>query len=524
MPKKADTIDQAVKDTVKKAIRETTDPAGAKPNGDGLEPSSVESFQSLLGNIPSTLECFLKVYKKSPLPPNYQGKMLYLHTFDDPRAITDIEVELQRLANEQVLRGNKDWGSGVFHLRLYKRRNEEGQVVIDKQTDIALSIPEPSGAVGVRAGDGQGFAGLATLRDVAETAKVMRDAVGGGDASTGKLAESLTNTLKAGVDIAKGLTPPAPTPQDPQQLVGLIATIAKVAQELGLFGKRESFADQVKALKELGLFPQADSEGAAIPPPTPIEQVQQTAEMIAALRGIIGGGGSERPSLAVEIFRSLGPQLPQIVERITATVNRLIDYNQQKLAVHLALPALPARPGVAAAAPAPPAPSLHEFSTRLAEAATAENDAFFPEMGSFLYQHVQNAQVLLNGLMSGSVLEDRALASLSEAGLQGVYAEPVRSYLLRFCHWVQHQSRSQRDETQAPPAPVQPGAQAGSASDGTDEPPPLKPGQVEGECKICRGIYHYESQQEFDGDSHVCDAPGGAGMCGGEIVQARGPA
>lgn len=522
MPKQADTIDKAVKDTVKKVLRDSTDLAGAKPNGGEVEPSSVESFQSLLGNIPSTLECFLKVYKKSPLPPNYQGKMLYLHTFDDPRSIVDIEVELQRLANEQVLRGNRDWGSGVFHLRLYKRRNEEGQVVIDKQTDIALSIPEPSAQGGARVGDGSGIAGLGVMREAAEMAKAVREVVGGSDAGTGKLAESLTDTLKAGVQIAKDLTPKAAAQQDPQQLVGLIATIAKVAQELGLFGKRESFAEQVKALKELGLFPEVETgSGAAETTLSPIEQVKQTASLINELRGLVGGG-SERPSLVVEIFRSLGPQLPLIVERVTQTVNKLIDYNQQKLAVHLALPAVPGRPGIAPAAPAPPAPSLHEFSTRIAEAAKVENDAFFPEMASFLYQHVQNAQALLNGLVSGSVLEDRALYNLSEAGLQGVYAEPLRSYLIRFCHWVQHQSRSRSGGS--PPPATQPEPRGASVPADAEGEPALDPGQVLGECKVCGGYYVYDHQQAFDGDSHICDADGPTGKCGGEIVQVKGPA
>lgn len=455
----------------------TADDAATDPNVAATFENEI-NLDRLLSGMPQGEGYYGKLYKKYPVPPEFAGRLLLLQSFD-LTGIDDLENHVLRLAQR-----NK-WERGVYQIRIY-RRGRPGLVTAPRNISLDPAISEDEDETAqeeaMRPGD--------RLKETLEIARMARESFGVTSTDPTALAKALGEAVSIGARAVN----PEHRGGGQDQIIAALLTAAL---------NRPDPLQQIVAAKQAGLLPEPKSQDQSL-----LEQITAIKTIVEALGGLGGGGGEDKTSPTVELIRALAPQAGQIISSITQAVGKFMDYQSAKLRVgpgqnliagspglgeatpvpSPAVPSAPAQPAL----PSPPQPEEEMFAivSEISRRAQGKNYEFFPQLldaletGPFKQMVVDHA--------SGKLTDAEILSFLGNT-IPQFANQTAQEYLAAFLHWHTANVRP-NGRTEAEPAFV-------------------------GACQQCGEEYGFETQDEYNQDSKICDSKGADGnVCNGQIL------
>lgn len=481
----ADSAARTAKSAAKTAESVASSASAAPPQPPAPD-SMQDAWERLLANAGGSEGYYIKIYRDLGPGENdkpYFGRRQFCGSIENPQAVPDIEIELQRLVVEN------GWGSGTYQCELYKHgsRGQQG-------SPLLLAIAAPASALTPKpASSGTAQGGLADLLQLATLLKSFKELTGSNNgAGISEIAKTLSDSMTTGAELASNV-------KGNSKLDGLLGTLL----EKLLSGKQPDSLALIERLMQSPLVAamlrpaqQAEDKGDLI------SQAERTMDFVDRLRGLAGGGAPEKESPMLRFLGMLMPHLPVIAEKVTGTIDRMTDLKRLELLLtnpdkqHLVQEARPAMP-------APRSP-MDELATAIQAGDVSRFPAF-------------EQMILSMGDWGGRVLEAAKTGQLTAEAAQELLAKYLPAlavpgspeYVARFIGWLRH-----RDQAPAPAASAQPVDGAGAAV------PVRTPETVTAICQACGEPYDYDNRAEYDADDRKCDRQIGAEarLCGGDIV------
>jgi hypothetical protein len=451
-----------------------------------------ERIRGLFSNLNPGDRIFIKRVK---VEPNGNFILPTVDVITDFAGIEDIEAETFRRAREN------HWQPGEYRLHLFQK----GRRGIQAETRLLLEPPPPAPTPAPSVA----LPGAVSSDPVA----VMRQAqelMGGKPTPADPMA-----TLTTAVGLLKELTPAGGGETPISRAIE--AVLPKIIERLMAppADPTASLRETLQTLKALGVIG-AEPRGVENPV-NQLQHLRQVMELVESFGG--GGGGPESKSTLVQITEIVGPQLPQMIGQVTATINNAIDLARLKMG----LPTGPGgpvvtptpRPAVQPAGPAAAAQAI--FLEQLRRAIRTDDDGFFPTLLQVIAKNIPGGIVFAGQAHRGEIDEEPALNVMGATQLIDPKDATTRAYAFRFLHWLR-------------------GPQAGSILDDVDreitlaatranaaQPPPdtridIPSDALEGVCESCGAVYSYGDRNAFDADSQECEVMHGAEKCGGRIA------
>lgn len=283
-----------------------------------------EILNKLVSSFASSEGFYGKLYRKTPF-----GKLEFKYILDTLEEISDAELEILNLIKE------KGWKDGDYVLRIFKRGHPDCKKTLSWTINVDPETNTSNGSNGNK--------DISLEQKLSEISNIMSmlNNIRGNDnvPSQEHLAKIISDTFKNGVETVK-------TSKDSESIektfsffknLGLIkdnsddqGSLLKtitVLKELGLIGKQEKkddFWTEFSKLKELGLI-QTSNENK--------EDTFSQIEKVKNLMSLMGefAGTAEKPTLGVKLVEIVGPQLPQIIQNISSTVNNIAEFSKMKM-------------------------------------------------------------------------------------------------------------------------------------------------------------------------------------------------
>ena len=495
---KKSSVDDAIKELVNKEIASVSyDPEMEDISPDelesanqlGLDEKDHEVLNKLLASFPSTEGFYGKLYSKSS-----NGKIEFKHHLDMLEEIDDPELEILNLIKD------KGWDDGEYLLRVFKRGQPDCKKTITWRMSAKSKNPvnqTPTDNVKDKLAELSGL--LNAVKDITptpaasnpgETAKIMAEAFKSGvDVIKNNISTNKEdNGIEKSIEILSklGLLKSQDKPVDSMTSTLQIITILK---ELGVIGKpevKQDFYQELIKFKELGLIKMAGEDS---DPFSQVEKIKSLIEVMAPLFGGEGLGGG-KTSLGIELVKTLGPQVPKIIENITTAVSKIADVSKMKLSNRLGV-------NIPASRPSPQIPPINSVEEiideeqtipnneevvmnpilkELHEAVISNNQEYFPKLKDLIHLYIGSHA--LESLLNQSISIDSFLSSVSTMLREKfLIEEPTKKYFESFLLW--HNSEILKN-------------------------------LVVGVCGTCHEQYDYVNEDDFNKDSKMCD-------CGGTI-------
>ena len=498
-------INDSIKDLLKKEIRDINneDP----DNDEEINPEEYaharqlsedakdhEVLSNLLSSFPSTEGFYGKLYYKGS-----NGKLVFKHFLDMLEEIEDAELEILNLIKE------RGWEDGEYVLRVFKRGQPECKQTISwsmaASSKVSPSINKDANVT-------------EKLAEMTGILNAVKDITGPGSAmSPNDTAKFLSEAFKSGIDTVKNSLPAHTDSNDnlnktieTLKNLGLLKTeekndsmsnivsIITILKELGVIGQQQKQADpwlEIMKYKEMGLIKFA-SEGSE----DTLGQVEKLKSLIEVVTSLTGAGGltGEKPSLGIELVKTLGPQVPKIVENITNTINKVVDVSKLKMAQRLGgVPQQfsPAQPPIAGASPASEItnnetikkeeselPMRNPIVQEIYDAAQSNNQEYFTKLRDLINIYIGGNA--LEKLAVGEITIINFLQTMNASLKETFFTEPVTAdYFNKFIQW--HMQDIRKDI-------------------------------VVGVCEQCQEEYDYLNRDEWNKDTKRCE-------CGGSIIE-----
>lgn len=396
----------------------------------------------------------------------------------DFNGVTDLEQHIYETGCEQ------GWKSGDYMIELC-RPGVQGAV---KYGFFSFTFPEKPGA-----------AAAVDPLAVLERAKGILGP-SAAPASADATLSAVTQALKVGAESAKPSAVPSET------LVMLKPVLEKLVDRLMVPPAAAAAAPDpiaqmrgmVGALRELGLIGDAGSNGAAEEPKSLRDQLAEVKELAETL-GLSARGGAAEPT-AVMVAKVLAPLAERVVPQVLATINNVVDV--WRLRMTIGVGGLPSGPRPMPAAPVPVAipPAITALVANAQAAVARDDDTYFGAFADGIATHIPDGRGFLEAVQRGQVEEEQALAVVQGSGLLPTQEPKTRAWLLRFVHWL----RKVAPPPTAAPAPPVP--------------------KVMGKCGTCGADYEFDSREQFEADSRICDEQRDGQPCAGLIALVEPPA
>ncbi len=526
------TVERAAERAAEEAIERRME--GQPPEGEFLEeptstgePDPNSRLSELMSSLPSGDGYFLKLYRELPA-----GKWEFKLRIDDYAHWTDLETEIANIVRSYAETDPDRWTAGNYRVLTYCTGKPGWRC-----RPILLSIDPGKSTIARNLQQGGPDNAAEKIKEVAALLAQVKGIMGGSP-NPAEMSRMLSETFRAGLEaVPRG--DGAAKDKDFVDMIGRLQTIGVIAKpetdkprsdragdfrdiivlmkELGLVGvprQENNLLDTIRALKELGLIqsPQPKGEDELF---GTIEKLKTLIEVVKPL--IVGGEGGfgEKPSLGVELVRILGPRVPDMVARITGTVDKVADVQKLKIERSLGvrpgaplrseatpLPAIPyagapgaatvgggPSPSPAEGAPLPPTgeQSLHPVIAEIHEAIESRNTAFHPKLRQLIDIYI--GPHMVPALITGQIAKDVFLASLAEQLAHPYFNEPQS--LIYFGEFIEAQAKL-----------VQ----------GVEKPPSPSVGVIIGRCVACGEEFEYPEGDGPSGDE-VC----GVNACQGTI-------
>lgn len=337
-----------------------------------------------------------------------------------------------------------------------------------------------------------------------ELVKQAREIVGATarpEASPDKVLESVTAAMRVGADAASAKAPASDATAVLLKPV-LEALVARLAKDPAPAPPPPDPWAFLERLEKMGLLGQ---KGEAEKPVPLVEQIGEIEQLVDALGKLRGPGGPAAEPTAIAVAKVLAPYIPQVL----ATVNNVVDVIRVRLGTagpFMGQPHTPTATAPRAVGPPVMPPAMQQLIARTQAAIQTDDDSFFPGFAEGVSAHVVDGQNFLLAVQRGQIEEEQALAAVQGTGLLNPADPRTRGWLIRFVHWL----RAAQPVTAAPaPAAGAPAA----------PPAPSNPLEVAARCAECGQEYRFDSREQFDRDTRICDVEIAAGeLCKGNIV------
>lgn len=321
------------------------------------------------------------------------------------------------------------------------------------------------------------------------------------EASPDKVLESVTAAMRVGADAAGSKAPASDaTAVLLKPLIeGLVARLGK--EPAAPVAGPDPFA-LLERLEKMGLIGQ---HGETDKPKPLVEQIGELKELVDVIGGLAGPAGPAAEPTAVVVARIFAPYVPQVL----TTINNVVDVVKMRFGMGgpiMPPPAAPTPPRAVGPPPLPPA--VQAFITRTQAAIATDDDGFFPAFADGITTHIVDGRNFLLAIQSGHVEEEQALVAVQGTGLLNPAEPRTRAWLIRFVHWLRA---------------AQPMAAAASSPAAASPAAPPAASAVIARCERCAQEYRFDSREDFEQDTRICDnqpdnAPAGAELCKGNIV------
>lgn len=520
MPKQERSVDRVIVRAAKDAAQEAVDQRVEEIQegllgerfpglvGEGLEETEEQRKVNALFDVGSLEGHYLKLYKENEgAMPEYKMK---IENFKD---WTDLEHEIGSIIRGKTKQFPNRWGPGIYKVILWEDGVPHGKRE-EKRFTIDAEEPEDGRGIPVPEDTTKKIAELASLiLAVKEIVGVKEDPV--------KIADMLAKSFEKGLGVN-------PKPEIVDRTTELMSIMTKL-KEFKVFEPppqppANNLLDMIKALKELGLIGQPVSsnstatlketidllkEAGIIAPKKeekendPLAMVEKVAGLINAVRGIAGGdlGPGEKPSLGIELVRILGPRVPEMVGRITDTVNNVAEVSRLKLEKRMGVDsggralappvtrAVKTEEELPLGAVNPPSmvsegPQVNPVVKEIYDSIESRDKAYYPRLKQLIEIYI--GPHLLPSILSGQLSQEDFLTQLA-VSLQNPYfaEEKARIYFSEFLSSL--------------------------------VPLVAAETMVVGRCNRCGDTYEFDGEEQFKADTKQCDASGSEGPCGGTI-------
>lgn len=482
-------------------------------------------IDELLMSAPRSQGYYLKI-SKEVRPNEFEFKL----RIDNYENWSDIEYEISNIVRSYTTKAPHKWGSGLYRVTIWRDGGMRGpkHKPIDFFVD-AMEVDLPGNQAVNQSKDVesqlQSMSGLIeSVKKImpqqeslspADVQKMINDAYVQGmtNASQSKTSESnttvalITGMMTMMQTMMQGMNQrpePVPQPSPTDQL----AKLTEIMSNMGLTNKNQekpkSLADSVQELQVLGLWKTPKDED-------PIAKISEMKNLMSIVSDFAGTGKGERPSTMEKIIDVIGPQVPDMIGRVTSTINNAIDYSKARMGlVQPGQPIQPVRAIRSNPQQLPPAsqPSTNvannqpsedpnmifynKLFTELHAAISANDQSKFPYIAEQLVKLFNSDQILMD-IATGSMTPEamsNAMTMYGGAKFKDQAFQPMmQSYITSFCVWIKEQSQVSDNDFIVT-------------------------------CQKCRAEYDYPSQAEFDADMNkTCGFDFGNGqVCDGILV------
>jgi hypothetical protein len=492
---KASSVDTAVKSLIQDEVNKLADPEyGEEPfnldpeesirqlNGEDEDKKTVNRILSKFSSVDGF---YGKLYYRAS-----NGKVVFKHHIDMLEEIDDPELEILHLAKE------RGWDDGDYLLRVFKKGHPDCMETISWSIAASSknSLPNNNESKNVKEKLSELSEILGAVKDISgskdtvgaeTTAKMLSEAFKSGiDTIKNNMSANPDGGLDKAIDMLSKLGMLKTSDKQPD-FMNLMTQMLTVLNQMGVFGqqkKSDPFEDILK-YRELGLlkFSHEDKED----PLSQIDKLKSLIEVVSTFSGA-GGIGGEKPSIAVKLIETLGPKVPEIIEHITGSVNKVAEVSKMKLAQRLGAPLPPI-------APIHESPDLikeksevidkggavvrHPLVQEIYNAVQNNDESYYGKLKDIINMYCGNSlEKILNSELSVPGFLQTLNTSLSDTFFT---EEPTVLYFNRFIDWI-------KDE--------------------------INKNLVIGVCDQCHEEYDYHSRQDYEQDSKICN-------CGGKILE-----
>ncbi len=487
-------LTEMVKEGVREALSERTLPAEVEDQikDDEVRREQREEIDSLLETLPKDSTTYLKLYKVRPLPsgiekPEFKTEIRGLLDIDD------LEIHIRNLIKDN------NWGPGEYSIRAAAiepngRKTFRGKrgFAIDyttplKQESSVIYPPQETLTEKIN-----------QVKSVVESVKTLSPTSAQPQIDLASLSRTMVDAIKTGVEIAKpnqpvdrgngqdtliktvqvlkelGFKTPEPSKDQPLDIISVLT----VLKELGVIGQKEEkrvdIWTEIAKMRELGLIPGHEKRE------DPIDSVAKLKTLIDVITPIISPA-SEKPSLGVEIIRSIGPHIPDFI----GAINNVADAARTVRGGSPPPYIPPSIPRQATQQPANLPPRTVQLPVdptwkEIYSAVMNDDKSFYPRIRELMILYT--GPDTLTYLLDGRVSIETFLLSASSKGGDFLKSDRAVKYFIEFLEWTKQ---------------GQPPASGISPILGTSA-----------KCLKCNQVFDFENREEFEKDSKVCDCGG----------------
>jgi len=473
MVKRAEsTLESEIKDLVREHENGAKADKEASASFDALE---VDAVTTLFSRIPPDQGFYVKVYKRAPVPKEYGNRPLFLLDIQQPDLIQDMEAELLRLAK---IHG---WGDGVYDVKLFKH----GEPGVREAMRITIQLPSspPISSIPSDPNAPQ----VDVFAQLQNTAKLINELTraaspqNNNPQNTETVVRAVTDAYRAGVETAKTSAPTptpaqapfnfldllkalkelAPPPKPEPDMLKIVHDILAMAPKPQPVAKNDDndFFHKLVLLKEAGLLG-AQPTSSVDPTTKAIELLSSLLPLMNMMNGGGGGGKSEPTSVAVELIRTLAPQVGKVVGDVTSTINRAIDAKTNP-PLRRASPVTSAPIHSELLGPQSPSgvseiemPNVSTLETPMLpifrpikEAIEVRDVSYFPKLQEIILKY--GSEDTFEDLIDGKFTIDQLAEYIRPIGGEFFTSEPAKIYFTDFLTWARAQ-RAQEIEVKCP--------------------------------------------------------------------------
>lgn len=464
MPKRATVIDEMLEEAVDKKVEKKLEDMFSE----GEEESTAERIKEdelkeehekifeLDKVIKSTLNDsyhYGKLYKVDPLNPR---RPIFLENLQDLTAIDDVETFIQRLAIQ------KGWEDGLYRIAFFlKNPKSQFESGMRKQLDFNISVPENKKYTETRH-----ESPLNSVRESAELIKTVREAIGATQLPVNPSdPKIIADTFKMGVDAIKNNLPQGQSQNTLEILTALMPLITSLLQR----PKESSLLEQIAALKQAGFIPEQKEESGL-----------SSKIVEIALTRLIEGSGGEAPSVGVELVRQLAPAVPGMIDRITGTINNVLQYKN---------PVMP-KTEVSQEKPQQLSQNVPPIFSELLIAAENKNYNYFPKLTHGIGYWLENGDQYLSAILTNEINQEMMSMMLIQYGGEQFNSDMVKDYINKFIDWYKEQFELL--------LPAEKSEKKEEEKKGEEEK--LKEAKIIyiAECDKCKIEYEFETKEEME--------------------------
>lgn len=473
-------------------------------------------IDELLLSVPRSQGYYLKL-SKEVRPNEYEFKL----RIDGYENWSDLEYEVSNIVRSYTSKAPVKWGSGHYRVTIWRDGGIRGpkHKPIDFFVD-ALEIDLPGNNVVAGKADVESqLASMSGLIDSvkkimpqqetlspADVQKMINDAYMQGmtNASQNKTNEaSSTAAMMTGMFalIAQMMQSmnQRPEPVQQQSPIDMLAKMTETMNNMGLGPnnkeKPKSLVEQIGEMKILGLWKEPKDED-------PISKLTEMKNLMSIVNDFAGGAKGERPTTIEKIIDVIGPQVPDMIGKVTSTINNAIDYSKSRMGLIQPgqAPTRVVRNNPSQLPPpinnqqqvnggAQPSNTVSEDHTmlfysklfnELHQIISANDQSKFPYIAEQIVKLFGTEQALLDiatGAMSPEAIANAMTMYGGAKFKDQVFQPQMYDYITRFTSWIKEQhaihNKTQQDN---------------------------HVGDFVATCSKCKAEYEFSSKAEFDND------------------------